>query len=407
MATAIRVRMYRTGFGDCFLLTFGSPGRHVLVDFGVHMHGDIGTMDDVMRLIEEHTASKLELIVATHAHRDHISGFGKFAERFAKFEIGEIWLPWTDDPKDTKASAVRRKHLALYHALDTHLRVALGATESQPRYAAALEALSNLKGNETATTELARGFGTGATVRYLAAGASIPKVGDIAGLSADILAPARDASFLARMNPPADQHYLTAPGDTSDLLRPFPSLEIRVGEADYTTIVGLGQPQLLPPQLDTLHELAEAPAERLALALDNVRNNTSLVILFRFRGKALLLPGDAQWGNWQSWIESDTARDVIGGVDFLKLAHHGSENATPVDVVKALRASGVGAMVSTQVKPFPTIPRKPLLTAVEAHCGVAVRSDWIAVPGAPEGPTPIPKLPKGFKTGKLWIDYTL
>jgi hypothetical protein len=137
-----------------------------------------------------------------------------------------------------------------------------------------------------------------------------------------------------------------------------------------------------------------------------VRNNTSLVILFRYRGKALLFPGDAQWGNWQSWIGTDAARQLLGELDFFKIAHHGSENATPVDVVHALRNAGLAAMVSTQVLPFPTIPRMPLIEELQKHCvgHLAVRSDWIQVEGAPKLASP--KLPKGFKAGELWIDYT-
>lgn len=99
MASKIRVRMYRTGFGDCFLVSFGSAtsGRHILIDFGAHAHGEIGTMDAVMHNLELATGKKLKVIVATHAHRDHISGFGKFAERFREFRIGEVWMPWTDN----------------------------------------------------------------------------------------------------------------------------------------------------------------------------------------------------------------------------------------------------------------------------------------------------------------------
>ena len=74
MAANIRIRMYRTGFGDCFLLSFGaaSAARHVLLDFGAHAQGEIGTMDPIMDDIESTTGRKLELLVATHAHRDHI-----------------------------------------------------------------------------------------------------------------------------------------------------------------------------------------------------------------------------------------------------------------------------------------------------------------------------------------------
>jgi len=409
MTPAIRIRMYRPGFGDCFLLTFGSGKKQgqVLIDFGAHMHGEIGTMDKIMDNIEKETKKKLDLLIATHAHRDHISGFGKFAARFSKFAINEVWLPWTDNPQDPDARTFTRKHLALYNKLETHLRVALGATEGDPKYALALEALANLKGNEVATSELGRGFGTGAAVTYLEAGKSIPKVGSVAGLSAEIEGPSRDQSFLTRMDPPADQHFLTNSGDTTGGVHPFPKLEIREGERDYAAILKDGQVVLDEKTLEGLHELAEAPAERLALALDSVRNNTSLVVVFRFRGRTLLFPGDAQWGNWQSWIGTDAAKQLLGEVDFLKVAHHGSENATPVDLVRALKTAGLAAMVPTQIKPFPTIPRKPLLAELEKHCAghVAIRSDWIDVQAAPVGPKPKPAFPKGFTPGEVWIDY--
>lgn len=407
MATSIRVRMYRSGFGDCFLLSVGanSSARHVLIDFGAHMHGEIGTMNSIMDNIETTTKKKLDLIVATHAHRDHISGFGKFAERFAQFEIGEVWLPWTDNPKDKDAAALQNKHLALYDVLDQHLRTALAATEENPQYAAALHALSNLKGNEKAKSELARAFGTGAKVRYLGAGTAIEKVGTATGLSAEILGPPKEKEFFSRMDPPADQRFLAAPGDFTSVIRPFPDLEIREGDPDYQAIVNEQQPLVPPAEMPKLHSLAEAPADRLALALDNVRNNTSLVILFRYHGKTLLFPGDAQWGNWQSWIGTDYARQLLREVDFLKVAHHGSENATPVEVVRTLKEAGLAVMVPTQVSPFPTIPRMPLLEELEKHCvgHLAVRSDWIDIPNAPTEPGP--KLPKGFAKGGVWIDY--
>jgi beta-lactamase superfamily II metal-dependent hydrolase len=408
MASRLRIRMYRTGFGDCFLISFGAgaTSRHILIDFGAHMRGGIGTMDRIMDSIEETTGSKLSLLVATHAHRDHISGFGQFADRFAGFQLGEVWMPWTDNPKDSLAVTLKKKQLALYDSIDNHLRLGLGATEASSQHALALDALSNLRGNEPATTALARGFGTDAKIVYLSSGSSIAKVSDIAGLSAEILGPSRDKAFLSRMDPPADQRFLTAPGLTTGAVHPFPRLEIRVGDVDYNTIIAEGQPIVASADLQSLHNSADFQAGRLALQLDNVRNNTSLVILFRFRGKTLLFPGDAQWGSWQSWIGTDNARRLLGELDFLKVAHHGSDNATPVDVVRALRHAGLAAMVPTQVKPFPTIPRMPLLKEIETHCEghIAVRSDWINVPNAPNETAP-ERLPKGFKSGEFWLDY--
>jgi hypothetical protein len=78
-----------------------------------------------------------------------------------------------------------------------------------------------------------------------------------------------------------------------------------------------------------------------------------------------------------------------------------------VDVVNGLKAVDLAVMVPTQINPFPTIPRMPLLKELEKHCAghVAVRSDWIDVLGAPAGPTPTPVFPAGFSPGKVWIDY--
>jgi len=365
-------------------------------------------MEDIMNDIEAETGKKLALVIASHAHRDHISGFGKFEARFADFRIGEVWLPWTDDPKDRQAAKLRKKQLALYDKLDRHLRLTLKAKDGDRRYGVALDALANLRGNEPATAALRRAFGVGET-RYLRAGNSLARVKGISGLSVEVLGPSRDQKFLSRMDPPAEQRYLAGPGDATGAVHPFPTLEIRPKPRELTRLKKQGQPFLSPLELKRLNEAAEAPADRLALALDNVRNNSSLVLLLRYRGKTMLFPGDAQWGGWQSWIGTDEARRLLGELDFLKVAHHGSHNATPVDVVEALPASGLAAMVPTQVKPFPTIPRKPLLTALEAHCvgHRAVRSDWVKVSKAPAGPKRPARLPAGFKVGNLWIDYKL
>lgn len=408
MAASIRIRMYRTGFGDCFLVSFGPvrSAKHVLIDFGAHMHGEIGTMDAIMDDIEDVTKKKLSLIVATHAHRDHISGFGKFADRFGKFSIGEVWMPWMDNPKDAAARKLRRKQTALADRLQLHLQFTANGGKKDPYHDQAMAALSNLRGNGPSTSALAKGFDTSASVKYLGAGARVRNAGAIAGLSAEILGPSRDKSFLSRMNPPPHQRYMTTATDDIAIVHPF--LRYEVTGADAALIVG--QPIVPPNELKDLLDVSRAPAGRLALVLDSARNNSSLVILFRFKGKALLFPGDAQWGNWQSWIENDNAADLLGDVDFFKVAHHGSDNATPVDVVAKLKEKDLAVMVSTQILPYPTIPRMPLIKALDKRSkgNVVVRSDWIPwkdkrVPKAP----PKPKLPRGLKAGKVWIDYVL
>ena len=74
-AKKIRIRMYRVGFGDCFLVTLPAADRsfQILVDCGVHSQGDIKTMADVVADVRKETGDRIDIIIATHAHQDHIS----------------------------------------------------------------------------------------------------------------------------------------------------------------------------------------------------------------------------------------------------------------------------------------------------------------------------------------------
>jgi len=122
----------------------------------------------------------------------------------------------------------------------------------------------------------------------------------------------------------------------------------------------------------------------------------------------LFLPGDAQWGNWKWWLEKDNAADILASVSFLKVAHHGSHNATPKDALERMTKGNFAAMVSTQNVPWDSIPRMPLMKRLaEQTKNRVVRSDSLKLkdrPRAPKGPA-INKLPQGFREGDFWYDY--
>jgi hypothetical protein len=65
----------------------------------------------------------------------------------------------------------------------------------------------------------------------------------------------------------------------------------------------------------------------LVMILDNVLNNTSVILLFEVGGKKLLFPGDAQIENWSYALEKSLP--LLEDVDVYKVGHHGSRNATP------------------------------------------------------------------------------
>lgn len=98
-ADSLRIRMYRVGFGDFFLLTVPTETgpEHILVDCGVFPgntgNGDIDTIKTAVQHMAAETDSKLALIIVTHRHADHIIGFSRCADEFSKFDVSEIWMP--------------------------------------------------------------------------------------------------------------------------------------------------------------------------------------------------------------------------------------------------------------------------------------------------------------------------
>ena len=421
-ADMIRVRMYRIGFGDCFLLSLPVPNsngadshRHILFDCGVHAQGDIDKIEAAVDHIAETTGKKLAIVVATHSHQDHISGF---SNKFTTFQIGEVWLPWCEDPKDKQAVKLQKKHAALATQLQGHFK-------AQPRKgpkavktrAAAAAAVDNLIGeldkkkkalvtNATALSLLRGGFGVNAQVRYLGAGGALTNPAGVDGLAVTVLGPPRDEKFLAKMDPPAGQSYLRMSGGRAERLNavmPFaPRWHVGPKNPSLATLA------FSKPESENFQkQLASGSLDGLAFALDQAKNNTSLVTLLTFRGQHLLFPGDAQYGNWKSWLDQDDAAAILSNVTFFKVAHHGSHNATPKDALERMSKGKFAAMLSTQNVPWGSIPRLPLLDRLnEQTKNRVLRSDSLAIKGAPKGPA-MTKLPSGFQQGDFWYDYLI
>jgi hypothetical protein len=413
----IRVRMYRVGFGDCFLLSLpvagadanGDTHRHVLIDCGVHFKGDLKMMDRAVDHIADTTKRKLAIVIATHSHQDHISGF---SNKFSSFEIGEVWMPWCEDVRDKQALKLQKKHIALTERLRQHFDAEARRAPVSKTRAAAMAAVANLVQNKTALTLLRAGFNVNAQVRYLNASDFLKNAGGITGLSVNILGPPRDEKFLAKMDPPAGQSYLRMDGSQSnrlDAVQPF-AARWRLKPSDTAfNDKRLLHLKLSDEETKTLQkELASPSLNSLAFALDQAKNNTSLVTLFSFRGQQLLFPGDAQWGNWKFWLDKDDAEAILSGLTFVKIAHHGSHNATPRAALEKMSKGKFAAMVSTQNVPWDSIPRMPLMDRLgEMTMDRVVRSDSLNLAGtngAPKGPE-LAEMPKGFVQGEFWYDY--
>ena len=119
---SVRIRMYRPGLGDCFLLTFrnGSQDRHILIDCGIFL----GTANEKQRIrdiaghIKDTTGGQLDALVATHEHWDHVAGFSHAQDVFDNFKsINEVWLAWTEDPDQQIVQERRKLKMQLERAL--------------------------------------------------------------------------------------------------------------------------------------------------------------------------------------------------------------------------------------------------------------------------------------------------
>ncbi|MBN9518556.1 MBL fold metallo-hydrolase [bacterium] len=143
--TEPRVRMYRHGLGDGFLLTFPREKQRdfrVLIDCGI-IQGTPQLKDQpdplalvVADLVEE-TAdpdtgkATIDVLVATHEHWDHLAGFATLTDKFKEFDFSRVWLAWTEDPKNPTARKLRRERAEKVNALKLgldHTRAKFGVT---------------------------------------------------------------------------------------------------------------------------------------------------------------------------------------------------------------------------------------------------------------------------------------
>ena len=426
----VRIRMYRHGLGDCFLLSF--PGNddqlvHFMIDCGIVL----GTseprpvMTKVAADIKQATGGKLDVLAITHEHWDHVSGFDPSQARtvFDEIDIKRLWLAWTEDETNDLANVLReereRKKAA---ALAVKKKAAKLKLKGQvERLAGLLGFFGAAAGNSgdgnlgDGDEEAEAGGGTAGALKYVKGkckptivptGGKPRVIPGVDNVRVYVLGPPENRADLNKANPGKGQGYelmsggnlglaeaLTDACDGSERSQAFdPRFRRKLSRMPAKHPYRLARNNWRKIDYDWL-----AVGERLALQLDSATNNTSLVLAFEFidTGDVLLFVGDAQAGNWRSWEalnfevkdadgakQTVTSADLLGRTIFYKVGHHGSHNATLKEKGLELMTSDrlaavipVDVDVAHNVKGWKRMPLPSISKTLKKKCTLLFQSD--------------------------------
>ena len=380
----VAVRMYNVGFGDSFLVTVrdGRETWRMLVDCGVHSQGRARPIEAVVdAIIDDLTAEAapgqppaLDVVVATHRHADHISGYAY--DRWSQVHVGEVWLPFVEDPHDKDAARIRASHQLAAEQLDSVFR---DRGARAPLEAMASAFALNALGNDDSMDRLhgrgGRGFLNKPTLRFLPALDPGRNVIDtrLSDVRVHVLGPPRDPAQLKVMDPPKNVEWLVRDArQLSDVDSAAPLFGGAFVAENATPALHRQRTQLRLTRTSDVDSLVAAAA-----VLENALNNTSVFLLLDVRGVKLLFPGDAQQGAWDHVLDDPAKRRLLDDLAFYKIGHHGSHNATPRRFVTEILGDGKYAMLPWGLvrRWADTIPKKALLTALAEHRTRLIRAD--------------------------------
>jgi hypothetical protein len=408
----LTLRAYNVGFGDCFLLTFHYPAfkRRVLIDFGstaAPRNADDDYMLAIAKDIQEQCTeangeARLDAVVATHRHRDHISGFATggdgSGEIIASLNPRAVIQPWTEDPNaqpDANAATATtyrggspdpKGFVASLH--DMHAVAGAIATEAESPYIGlgtrSAEQLRFLGDDNIANPSAIRNLmemGRKGVAAYVNCGSKSGLEEVLPGVTVHVLGPPTlEQTDTIRKERSRDPNEFWQ-------FRSFWRFQAAAGSSSMTGA-------LVFPEAPVYDEGAQPPSTRWFVArtqkvrgdqlmelvreLDNAMNNTSVILLFEVGGMRLLFPGDAQIENWAYALAQPAFQDLLKGVNVYKVGHHGSLNATPKslwelfehkqeqetpDRLKTVVSTKPGKHGSTQANT--EVPRRTLVAALE------------------------------------------
>ncbi|MBN8735380.1 MAG: hypothetical protein J0H27_03825 [Xanthomonadales bacterium] len=351
---SVRVRMYQVGFGDCFLLTFTYHGkakpRHVLVDFGstAAPSGDPGSLlPKIAQDIQRTVGTDPFAVVATHRHRDHISGFDPGSNGkgpgaiIAALKPRWVIQPWTEQPdlpvdaeapSSLKGLAARKETLASMQAIAKQaVEEALPRLQRGFQHTEAARQLAFIGEDNIANPGAVRNLMRMGSNDYVYAGKRTKLSSFLPGVKVSVLGPPtvkQHASIRKQRSGDPDEFWSL---QAKTLGVGLPKTGASAGElfAGFAQATGGQSPPWARWIIKSLRSARGDELLQLIRSLDSAMNNTSVILLFEFGGHRFLFPGDAQIENWEYALGQAKYKKLLKGVTVYKVGHHGSLNATP------------------------------------------------------------------------------
>jgi hypothetical protein len=384
MADKLLIRLFDVGLGDCIYCRIPKAhkdGRdfHILIDCGTLSSTDylaeaIDKLKPLLPLIDG--KRHVDLLVVTHEHKDHMTGFGM--KLWDELSFGAIWMSAAMDLDHPESKRAKKLHSFAANAMAEAVRLNLALGPQLMELAAAMalnqEAMKTLRETLPKASKIKPTYVHAKSTKQELA---LP----LAGATLSVLGPERDIDF----------YYLGKEGDPS-LRRllgfidtSLPDVSAAVPEASAVPTPANIEPadfrQLRSRMLSTALAFADLDGK--------ICNNTSVVLLLEWKGKRLLFVGDAEWdgaykegkGNCSWNVMWNLRKEKLNGpLAFLKIGHHGSVNATPwgqtpaaskgepLAILNAIlpvaSKTKAGAVVSTRRGNYETIPRTDLLAEI-------------------------------------------
>lgn len=474
--------MYHTGsVGDCLLLLFQKDGAttfSMLIDCGGWLTSP-QAIAACVKDIGDTCGGTLDLLVVTHQHMDHISGFNQARAEFDAIKVKEVWLSWIEDEGDPIAKVLKEQFGKKLKELKRFAgralaKVSAGAGEggargsskrAQQKVSALQDTLALIEFEEgimrvdgkaaRPTNDVAMKYvkGKGEKLEYLRPGRVVQGMPGAEGMKFFILGPPRDRDmrYFKIAENREEMYHLKARMAAAEEGEEEPTIENIVStgivlqdgvspfEQQYVT-------RKAPKFSDETEEEDYAwrgietdwleSAASIALRATRLTNNTSLAMAIQFEesGRVILLPGDAQSGNWMGWHKPEVVSALINGggrgteellrdTVFYKVGHHGSHNGTAslsgLDLIghKDLVAFMplVQAKVPKEWGGAANFPAKKLYAVLlEKTRGRLVRTDVGLAAEAPAllerkklNPREKSKLSKALKEGDNYFEFTI